>query len=110
MPWWPGHRSPTNGNMPCGAARRLMMSIRPLVALALAIGTGACALQRGGGGLLRADVAVPDSFLVTFVTSRGRFDVLARTQWSPSGVDRFYQLVNDRYYDGAAFFRVIKGF
>jgi cyclophilin family peptidyl-prolyl cis-trans isomerase len=26
--------------------------------------------------------------------------------WSPYGVDRFYQLIKDNYYDCAAFFRV----
>jgi peptidyl-prolyl cis-trans isomerase A (cyclophilin A) len=35
---------------------------------------------------------------------------MARTQWSPAGVDRFYQLVADRYYDDARFFRVVKDF
>jgi peptidyl-prolyl cis-trans isomerase A (cyclophilin A) len=58
----------------------------------------------------RADVAVPDSFLVAFETSRGRFDVMARTRWAPVGVDRFYQLVSERYYDDVRFFRVVKNF
>jgi cyclophilin family peptidyl-prolyl cis-trans isomerase len=57
-----------------------------------------------------ADVAAPDSFVVSFMTSRGRFDVLARKSWSPLGVARFYELVNAHYFDGAHFFRVIKNF
>ncbi len=87
------------------------MSIRRLVVLVLTVGASACALG-GGGGHRRLDptVAVPDSFLVAFETSRGRFDVMARTQWSPAGVDRFYQLVSTRYYDDARFFRVVKEF
>ena len=87
------------------------MSIRRLVVLALTVGASACALP-GGGRHSRLDptVAVPDSFLVAFETSRGRFDVMARTQWSPAGVDRFYQLVSTRYYDDARFFRVVKDF
>jgi len=86
------------------------MSIRRLVVLASAIGSSACAV--GGRSRVRLDptVAVPDSFLVAFETSRGRFDVMARTQWSPAGVDRFYQLVATRYYDDARFFRVVKDF
>jgi len=77
----------------------------------LLVGAASCALR---GGSRRAAVnlnaAVPDSFLVAFETSRGRFDVMARTEWSPAGVDRFYQLVSARYYDDARFFRVVKDF
>jgi len=56
------------------------------------------------------NVAVPDSFVVALETSRGRVDVMARKQWAPIGVDRFYQLVRDRHYDDARFFRVLKGY
>jgi peptidyl-prolyl cis-trans isomerase A (cyclophilin A) len=59
---------------------------------------------------LNPNVAVPDSFLVAFETSRGRFDVMARKSWAPIGVDRLYMLVRSRYYDDARFFRVVKNF
>jgi peptidyl-prolyl cis-trans isomerase A (cyclophilin A) len=59
---------------------------------------------------LNPNVAVPDSFLVAFETSRGRFDVMARKSWAPIGVDRLYTLVRARYYDDARFFRVVKDF
>jgi len=85
------------------------MSIRRLVVLAVSVGASACMLH-GGGGTVRPDVAVPDSFLVAFQTTRGRFDIMARSQWGPAGVDRLYQLVNDRFYDETGFFRVVKGF
>jgi len=52
----------------------------------------------------------PDSFRVGFETSRGRFVVVARRDWAPSGVDRFHYLVANHYYDGVRFFRVIRGF
>ena len=52
----------------------------------------------------------PDSFRVGFETSRGRFVVVAHRDWAPAGVDRFHYLVQHRFYDGARFFRVIKGF
>jgi cyclophilin family peptidyl-prolyl cis-trans isomerase len=74
----------------------------------VAIAGGCLTHGRGRGGDL--DVAVPDSFVVRFETSRGAFDVMVRKAWAPNGVDRFYTLVRDRYYDGARFFRVVKDF
>ena len=56
------------------------------------------------------DFTAPDSFLVAFETTRGRFDVMARTQWAPIGVERFYELVHRRFYDSVYFHRVVKGF
>jgi peptidyl-prolyl cis-trans isomerase A (cyclophilin A) len=60
----------------------------------------------------RAELAitVPDSFLIAFETSKGRFDVMARTSWAPVGVDRLYDLVRRGYYDDVFFFRVVPNF
>lgn len=52
----------------------------------------------------------PDSFLVAFETTVGRFVVAAHRSWSPLGVDRFHFLVRQGYYDRARFFRVVPGF
>jgi peptidyl-prolyl cis-trans isomerase A (cyclophilin A) len=52
----------------------------------------------------------PDSFVVTFETSRGEVLVSAHRDWSPLGVDRLHFLVTHGYYDGARFFRVVPGF
>lgn len=54
--------------------------------------------------------AAPDSFLVRFETSQGPFVVAAHRDWSPLGVDRFYDLVRRRSWDDIVLFRVVKGF
>ena len=55
-------------------------------------------------------VAAPDSFLVALTTSRGPVAVVVRRSWAPHGVDRLYALVHAGFYDGARFFRVVRGF
>lgn len=69
-----------------------------------------CMAPIARGGRANPSMPVPDSFVVAFQTSRGRFDALVHTDWAPTGADRFYQLVGNRYYDGARFFRVVKNF
>ncbi len=54
--------------------------------------------------------AVPDSFLVALTTSRGPVAVVVHRSWAPHGVDRLYALVHAGFYDGARFFRVVRGF
>jgi cyclophilin family peptidyl-prolyl cis-trans isomerase len=49
-------------------------------------------------------------FKVRFTTSKGVFVVEAHRDWAPIGAQRFYDLVKDRYYDGARFFRVVPNF
>ena len=52
----------------------------------------------------------PDSFKVAVETSKGNFTILARRDWAPKGVDRFYHLVELGYFDDTRFFRVLRGF
>lgn len=52
----------------------------------------------------------PDSFLVQLETTRGNVELMAHRAWSPLGVDRMHFLLNQGYYDGARFFRVVPGF
>ena len=52
----------------------------------------------------------PETFQVRFQTTAGDFVVEARRDWAPRGVDRFYNLVREGFYDGVRFFRVIEGF
>lgn len=77
-----------------------------VVALALA---AACSAKGGDVPAVPAGPA-PDSFRVTFETSRGPVVVQAIRSWSPNGVDRFYALTSDRFFDENRFFRVVPGF
>jgi peptidyl-prolyl cis-trans isomerase A (cyclophilin A) len=52
----------------------------------------------------------PDSFRVTFETSRGPVVVEAVRAWSPNGVDRFHALALAAFFDENRFFRVVPGF
>ncbi len=49
----------------------------------------------------------PPVYRVSFETSRGLFTVEVTRKWAPRGADRFYELVNARFYDGSRFFRVV---
>ena len=52
----------------------------------------------------------PDSFDVNMVTTKGTMIVRARRNWSPLGVDRFYVLAKNQYFDSVAFFRTVGNF
>jgi len=52
----------------------------------------------------------PDSFKVMFVTTKGNFLLKIKREYSPLGVDRFYYLIKNGYYDGNRFFRVVPNF
>jgi peptidyl-prolyl cis-trans isomerase A (cyclophilin A) len=52
----------------------------------------------------------PKTFRVKFETSVGNFVMEVHRDWSPNGADRFYNLVNNKFYDECRFFRVLEGF
>jgi peptidyl-prolyl cis-trans isomerase A (cyclophilin A) len=52
----------------------------------------------------------PAKYKVKFVTTKGDFVVEVQRDWAPKGADRFYNLVQNGFYDNTRFFRVIKGF
>ena len=52
----------------------------------------------------------PDSFDVEVVTTKGPLTLRVHRDWAPHGADRFFGLVQARYFDGIAFFRVVRGF
>ncbi len=54
--------------------------------------------------------AAPAKFQIKFETSKGDFVMEVYREWSPHGADRLYYLVQNGFYDGVRFFRVIDGF
>jgi peptidyl-prolyl cis-trans isomerase A (cyclophilin A) len=52
----------------------------------------------------------PDTYRVAFETSRGNFVVEVNRAWAPLGADRFHTLVEQHFFDGTRFFRVVPGF
>lgn len=65
-----------------------------------------------------ADPVSPDVFQVSLDTNVMGADGVAMPpivmevtrSWAPYGADRFYALIQDEYYDEAAFFRVVPDF
>ena len=52
----------------------------------------------------------PDEFRARFKTTKGDFVVRAKREWSPNGVDRFYNLIRIGYYQDVPFYRMMPGF
>jgi peptidyl-prolyl cis-trans isomerase A (cyclophilin A) len=52
----------------------------------------------------------PQVYRVSFETTKGVFVVEVTRAWAPYGADRIYELLQDHFYDGARFFRVVPGF
>jgi peptidyl-prolyl cis-trans isomerase A (cyclophilin A) len=52
----------------------------------------------------------PEDFKVKFVTTHGDFTVEVHRAWSPIGADRFYNLVKNKFFTDAAFFRYVPNF
>ncbi len=79
-----------------------------LSVIALPLSTAVCASKSGPATVVAGPA--PDSFRVTFTTSRGPVVVQVNRAWAPLGADRFYQLVQSGFYNENRFFRVVPGF
>ena len=55
-------------------------------------------------------LAAADSILVRLTTTRGAIDLMLRRHWAPLGAARVGEAVAAGYYDGARFFRALRGF
>lgn len=52
----------------------------------------------------------PAVYHVRFHTTKGDFAIEVTRAWAPNGADRFYNLCEHHFYDGATFFRVVPKF
>ena len=52
----------------------------------------------------------PDAYRVKVQTSKGDFTIQVTKAWAPEGAERFYRLVEQKFYDGCRFFRVLRDF
>jgi peptidyl-prolyl cis-trans isomerase A (cyclophilin A) len=57
-----------------------------------------------------AKATAPELYRVKFTTTKGDFIVEVNRSWAPIGADRFYNLVRNRYFTDASFFRVVPNF
>jgi peptidyl-prolyl cis-trans isomerase A (cyclophilin A) len=57
-----------------------------------------------------ATAEAPASFKCRFLTSKGSFVIQATRAWAPHGADRFYNLCQVGFFNGARFFRNVDGF
>src|SRR5260221_10253585 len=85
------------------------MARRKFLALAALLLT-ACSQPKSANEGASRDERAPDSYRVTFETSKGPIVLEVTRAWAPLGADRFYTLAKHGFFDGARFFRVIAGF
>jgi peptidyl-prolyl cis-trans isomerase A (cyclophilin A) len=68
----------------------------------------AAVFQRSASGAEGAQA--PATYKVAFDTSKGKIVIEVHRDWAPNGADHFHQLVQEKFYDEARFFRVIEDF
>jgi len=100
------HRLAVSARRP--APRRLVLVAA--VAVAAACGPQAASVEPKPEVPPFTPGVVPDSFVARLTTTKGEVDVIVRRDWAPNGSAQFYEAVATGYYDGARFFRTIRGF
>jgi peptidyl-prolyl cis-trans isomerase A (cyclophilin A) len=83
--------------------------------LAASIAVAADEAGKGGSPLMNPNSPemnqkAPATFKVKFTTSKGDFTVDVHKDWSPTGADRFYNLVKNGWFTDVRFFRVVENF
>jgi len=86
------------------------MRFRALPFAVLALLSVACTPQPRTPEAPARPEAPPERYRVKFETSKGDFVIEVHLEWARRGADHFFELVNNRFYDGVRFFRVVRGF
>jgi len=58
----------------------------------------------------RREGPMPDVYKVRFETTKGPFVIEVYKEWAPKGAERFWKLVNMKFFDDTRFFRVRPNF
>lgn len=58
----------------------------------------------------KGPVEAPEVFRVKMDTTKGPIVIEVHRKWAPYGADHFYKLVNEKFYDGVKFHRVVRNF
>jgi peptidyl-prolyl cis-trans isomerase A (cyclophilin A) len=85
----------------------VVVALASAAALAAQADLGKVAKLRNPAGLT---AKAPDEYKVNFDTSAGAIVIQVPRAWAPIAADRFYNLVQNGFYDDVRFFRVIPGF
>ena len=84
----------------------------------ICISASLCLAQRASANAAKPRLLTPSAlaetapavFSVAFDTTASPFVIEVHRDWAPRGVDRFYNLTKNGFYDGCAFFRVVPNF
>lgn len=88
--------------------------MRKILVVLTALALGACSSKptktEEDKAVSKKSEQAPPRFYAKFETTKGDFILEVVRDWAPRGTDRFYELLQDKYYDGSRFFRVRPGF
>jgi peptidyl-prolyl cis-trans isomerase A (cyclophilin A) len=92
---------------------RRLLPLLPLLFVAAACGGGGSTSAVAPAELLapsKLTATAPATYDAVFHTSAGDFTVTVHRAWAPRGADRFYNLVENGFFDGQRLFRVVPDF
>jgi peptidyl-prolyl cis-trans isomerase A (cyclophilin A) len=102
----------TPAKTPAPAAKTGVATKAPAAKAGTATKTGTPAAPRPNPLLNPASLRAiaPPLYRVRFTTTKGDFVVEVHREWAPLGADRFWNLVRNRFFNDAPFFRYVPNF